>query len=209
MASLDSQRDLFDVPAEIAYLNTANMSPLLRSVREAGARALAQRAAPWKVTSVDWFTDVGRLRSAYAGVLGVDADGVALVPASSYGLAAAARNLAAASTRPTTTRGSAFAHARRNHRGALPADRTIHTDSSTSAKALAGRSERAAPPRPQTAAGSFTVRQLKGPVGNTIGIAAHPPGYPGGGSPERAIWGWPHRKTPGRAMAARHRREQP
>jgi hypothetical protein len=37
---------------------------------------------------------------------------------------------------------------------------------------------------PERAAGSFTVRQLKGPVGNTIGIAAHPPGYPGSGSPE-------------------------
>jgi hypothetical protein len=44
MASLDSQRDLFDVPDEIAYLNTTNMSPLLRSVRQAGARALAWSA---------------------------------------------------------------------------------------------------------------------------------------------------------------------
>jgi hypothetical protein len=44
MASLGSQRDLFDVPDEIAYLNTANMSPLRRAVREAGARALAWSA---------------------------------------------------------------------------------------------------------------------------------------------------------------------
>jgi hypothetical protein len=44
MASLDSQRDLFGVPDEIAYLNTANMSPLRRSVRDAGARALAWSA---------------------------------------------------------------------------------------------------------------------------------------------------------------------
>ena len=92
---LGSQRDLFDVPDEIAYLNTANMSPLLRSVREAGGRALARRAAPWTIAASDWFSDVERLRNAFAGVMGVQSDGVALVPATSYGLAVAARNLAA------------------------------------------------------------------------------------------------------------------
>jgi selenocysteine lyase/cysteine desulfurase len=93
--ALGSQRDLFDIPDEIAYLNTANMSPLLRSVRDAGERALARRAAPWTITAPDWFTDVERWRDAVAGVMGVDSDGLALVPATSYGLAIAARNLAA------------------------------------------------------------------------------------------------------------------
>jgi len=92
---LGSQRDLFDVQDEIAYLNTANMSPLLRSVREPGERALARRAAPWTIAASDWFSDVERLRNALAGVMGVHSDGVALVPATSYGLAVAARNLAA------------------------------------------------------------------------------------------------------------------
>jgi len=92
---LESQRDLFDVPDDVVYLNTANMSPLLRSVREAGERALAQRAVPWQVTPADWFDDVERLRSAFAGVLGVESESVALVPATSYGLAVAARNLTA------------------------------------------------------------------------------------------------------------------
>jgi selenocysteine lyase/cysteine desulfurase len=92
---LGSQRDLFDVPDEIAYLNTANMSPLLLSVREAGDRGLARRAAPWTITAADWFSDVERLRDAFAAVMAVDSDGVALVPATSYGLAVAARNLAA------------------------------------------------------------------------------------------------------------------
>ena len=90
---IGSQRSLFDVPDEVAYFNAANMSPLLGSVREAGAAALDQRAQPWKIGSADWFTDVERLRGAYAGVLGVEADGVALVPATSYGLAVAARNI--------------------------------------------------------------------------------------------------------------------
>jgi selenocysteine lyase/cysteine desulfurase len=92
---LASQRDLFEVPDDVAYFNTANMSPLLRAVREAGQQGLARRAAPWSVTADDWFTDVERLRDAYAAVLGVPGDSVALVPATSYGIAVAARNLSA------------------------------------------------------------------------------------------------------------------
>jgi selenocysteine lyase/cysteine desulfurase len=95
MMPLGSQRDLFEIPYEVAYFNTANMSPLLRSVREAGERGLAQRAAPWAIAASDWFTDVERLRTALAAVMGVEGDGIAIVPATSYGLAVAARNLAA------------------------------------------------------------------------------------------------------------------
>src|ERR1700740_2856399 len=72
------------------------MSPMLRSVRRAGLAGLEQRGAPWRVTSEDWFRDVERLRGAYARVLGTSADAIALVPATSYGLAVAARNVAAA-----------------------------------------------------------------------------------------------------------------
>ena len=90
-----SQRHLFDVPADVAYFNTANMSPLLRRVREAGERGLAARARPWEVVADDWFADVERLRAGFAAVMGVSVDGVALVPATSYGLAIAARNVQA------------------------------------------------------------------------------------------------------------------
>ncbi len=95
--SVGSQRHLFDVPEEVAYFNTANMSPLLRRVREAGESGLASRARPWEVAAHDWFSDVERLRAGFAGVMGVSVDGVALVPATSYGLAVAARNVRAGS----------------------------------------------------------------------------------------------------------------
>jgi selenocysteine lyase/cysteine desulfurase len=92
---LGSQRHHFEVPDDVAYFNTANMSPLLHAVREAGESGLARRGAPWQVTAADWFSDVERLRDAYARILGTDQDGVALIPATSYGLAVAARNLSA------------------------------------------------------------------------------------------------------------------
>ena len=93
MIAIGSQRGIFDVPEDVVYMNTANMAPLLRAVRAAGEEALARRATPWRITPDDWFTDVERLRDGFARVLGADSDGVALIPATSYGLAVAARNL--------------------------------------------------------------------------------------------------------------------
>jgi selenocysteine lyase/cysteine desulfurase len=90
---LGNQRDAFDVPDDVAYFNTASLAPQLRVVREAGEAALAQQAAPWRTKSVEWFTDVEILRGLFAQLIGVEPDGVALIPATSYGMAVAARNL--------------------------------------------------------------------------------------------------------------------
>lgn len=87
------QRAAFNVPPDIAYFNTASLAPQLRSVRAAGEAALERRGQPWTISAEDWFADVERLRALFAGMVGADADGVALVPATSYGFAVAARNL--------------------------------------------------------------------------------------------------------------------
>src|SRR6266511_4471445 len=91
--ALGEQRHLFDVDDEVAYFNTAAVSPVLRAAREAGEAALLRRSRPWTYHAVDWFTDSERLRSTFAQVLNTTADGVAIVPSASYGLAIAARNL--------------------------------------------------------------------------------------------------------------------
>src|SRR4029077_5573818 len=53
------------------------------------------RARPWAIGAESWFGAVDELRSQAARLIGVSADGIALVPATSYGLAAVARNLKA------------------------------------------------------------------------------------------------------------------
>src|SRR6266545_7711113 len=90
---IDGQRVAFDVPAEIAYFNTASIAPQLHKVRAAGEGALERRARPWTISAADWFVDVERLRSLFARIIGASTEGVALVPATSYGFALAARNL--------------------------------------------------------------------------------------------------------------------
>jgi selenocysteine lyase/cysteine desulfurase len=93
----DDCRQLFDIPDEIAYFNCASIGPLPRAALaeiEAGA---ARRARPWRVTMKEWIDDHEDRRSLFAGLAGVPADAVALVPSVSYGVAVAARNLPARS----------------------------------------------------------------------------------------------------------------
>lgn len=87
------QRHLFDLPADVAYLNCAYMSPLLKRAAEAGAAALARKCQPWRIRAEDFFSETERARALFADLLGAGANDIALVPAASYGLAVAAANL--------------------------------------------------------------------------------------------------------------------
>ena len=91
--TLTSQRQLFDVPDDVCYLNCAYMSPQLRTVREAGEKAVSTKSRPWKVTPADFFDEPERSRELFARIVGVEADGVAILPSVSYGMAVATANL--------------------------------------------------------------------------------------------------------------------
>jgi selenocysteine lyase/cysteine desulfurase len=90
---LPVQRELFDIPDDVAYFNCASLAPLLRAAVEAGAAATTRRARPWLLGGDDWFTQAEQRRALFARLAGLDPEGVALVPATSYGLAVAAANL--------------------------------------------------------------------------------------------------------------------
>jgi selenocysteine lyase/cysteine desulfurase len=90
---LRGQRAAFDVPQDVAHFNTAKLSPMLHAVRAAGNEALERRSQPWTITAQDWFAGVERARGMFAQLVGGEPDGVALIPATSYGFAVAARNV--------------------------------------------------------------------------------------------------------------------
>jgi selenocysteine lyase/cysteine desulfurase len=93
-APLPSQRALFDLPEEVAYLNCAYLSPQLRAVTEAGLAAVPRKARPWeRKIPDDWFSGAESLRATAARLMGAETDGVALVPSVSYGISTAAANL--------------------------------------------------------------------------------------------------------------------
>lgn len=93
MSPIPCQRDRFDIPREVAYLNCAYMSPLAREVSDAAGKGTALKAAPWTYHPADFFTHTEAARSRFAALAGGSPDDFAVVPSVSYGLAVAARNL--------------------------------------------------------------------------------------------------------------------
>ncbi|GFK95287.1 Isopenicillin N epimerase [Fundidesulfovibrio magnetotacticus] len=87
------QRQLFGVPENVCYLNCAFTSPLPQPALEAGRAAMEAKRAPWSMTPDLFFSGLEAAREGFAAVLGADVDGVAAVPAVSYAMALAARNL--------------------------------------------------------------------------------------------------------------------
>jgi selenocysteine lyase/cysteine desulfurase len=85
--------EMFEIPKGVTYLNCANMSPQLRSVTAAGLDAVGKKATPWTLSSADWFTGAEELRGLAGQILGTKASHIALVPAASYGIAVAAKNV--------------------------------------------------------------------------------------------------------------------
>ena len=90
---LGNQRDLFEIPNDIVYLNCAYMSPQLRPAREVGEKAISRKSRPWEITPDDFFEDAEEIRALFARLVGGDADGVAIIPSVSYGISVAAANL--------------------------------------------------------------------------------------------------------------------
>ena len=86
-------RGLFDIPGNIAYFNCGYMSPLLSSVRDAGVRSVGRKSRPWEITPEDFFESVETPRALFATLIGASPDCVAVIPAASYGMAIAARNV--------------------------------------------------------------------------------------------------------------------
>jgi selenocysteine lyase/cysteine desulfurase len=93
MTNLPCQRHLFDMPREVAYLNAATRGPLPLRSAAAGAQALEACGRPWETGSEAFFEDSERARGLVARLLGLDAEGVAIIPSASYGLASVACNL--------------------------------------------------------------------------------------------------------------------
>ena len=91
--TLPSQRGLFEIPESVAYLNCAYMGPLPSSVQQAGERAAGRKSRPWEISPEDFFEDSEKARALFASLVGGDADGVAIIPSVSYGMAVATENV--------------------------------------------------------------------------------------------------------------------
>ena len=84
---------LFDLPGGMAWLNSAYLCARAKPVAEAVAAAVNRPVSDVAVS--DFFTPGERMRKLFSALVGGDAEGVALVPSASYGVATAAAALGA------------------------------------------------------------------------------------------------------------------
>ncbi|NIP61082.1 MAG: aminotransferase class V-fold PLP-dependent enzyme [Gemmatimonadetes bacterium] len=91
---LECQDDRFSLPADRHYLNCAYISPLPRAAEEAGIAGIRRKRVPTTIGPRDFFEDAERVRRLFAELVNAEApERIAILPAASYGIAVAARNL--------------------------------------------------------------------------------------------------------------------
>ena len=88
---LSSQRDQFEMPRNICYLNAASYSPLPLATQQAGRAAVGRKATPWTLDAGFANAQHERARSAAARLINAEPADIALIPSVSYGVATAAK----------------------------------------------------------------------------------------------------------------------
>ncbi len=90
---LASQRDLFEMPRGICYLNAASYSPLPLRTQDAGRAAVGRKGTPWTLDAGFANRQHERARAAAAALINAAPGDIALIPSVSYGVATAAKGL--------------------------------------------------------------------------------------------------------------------
>ena len=90
---LSSQRELFDIPGDVCFLNAASYSPLPLATLDAGRKAVARKGRPWLIDHAFASKQYERARNAAARLINADPEDVALISSVGYGVAAAAKIL--------------------------------------------------------------------------------------------------------------------
>ena len=90
---LPSQRDKFDVPREVCYLNAAAWSPLPIAAQQAGQAGVLRKGKPWLLDRDLQHSMHERTRRAAAALINADPQDVALISSVSYGVATAGKIL--------------------------------------------------------------------------------------------------------------------
>ena len=84
---LKQQRDAFDLPEGLIYLNCAEQTPSLKSSYEAGQTAMLRKHHPWIPERQHIRAEMDRSRELFGALIGASADNIALVGSTSYGAA--------------------------------------------------------------------------------------------------------------------------
>ncbi len=91
---MNSQKHLFSLDPDVTYLNSAYMSPLMKSVEKAGIQGIRRKLQPNHVSGEDFFNESEMLRQEFGKLINCnDANRLVIIPSVSYGIANVANNL--------------------------------------------------------------------------------------------------------------------
>lgn len=91
---IDTQKHLFSLDETVTYINGAYMSPQLKSVEEAGIKALLRKSQPTDISQDDFFTGRTLLKQRFAQLVDApDYQNCAIIPSVSYGIATVTKNI--------------------------------------------------------------------------------------------------------------------
>ncbi|MEO5789773.1 aminotransferase class V-fold PLP-dependent enzyme [Gelidibacter sp.] len=88
------QKQLFDIPDDICYLNTASLSPSFKAVETAGIEAVLEKSRPYLIPPSDFFEPVIELKKRFAQIIETNEyERITTIPSVSYGIATVANNI--------------------------------------------------------------------------------------------------------------------
>ena len=90
---MNSKRELFNIPRDFAYLNTAYFGCFSNKTTEIAVQSAKLKAQPWNITIPDFYTDAEKARTLFSRLINTSEDNIAIISSASYGFALAAKNI--------------------------------------------------------------------------------------------------------------------
>jgi len=91
---LRCQKDKFNLPEGIDYIDCAYLSPLMSRVEKTGISAVQAKKSPHEIQPEDFFAPANRLRRKFSELIACDApEQVVIIPSVSYGVASFTKNV--------------------------------------------------------------------------------------------------------------------
>mgnify|MGYP001031162341 FL=1 len=91
---ISCQRNLFNIPNDIVYLNTAYISPLSIKVEKAITEGCNLETQPWRIDpEFHFFHQIKETKVIFSNLFNISYKNVSLIPSASYGISTAANNI--------------------------------------------------------------------------------------------------------------------
>ncbi|BBM83848.1 aminotransferase class V-fold PLP-dependent enzyme [Candidatus Uabimicrobium amorphum] len=90
---LPCQKQFFEIPDDVTYLNCSYLSPMFESIKKAGIEGVMRKERPWEIKPKDFFEQSTQLKQLFAKIVNAATNDIAIIPSVSYGIGIAVNNI--------------------------------------------------------------------------------------------------------------------